>query len=162
MKGVEPSGPRALSSARIGGGGFEKGRQVGCAQGIDHGDRFGIEGWQIHFVGERVRPFGSLIDPGFDGGDLFGTKRAGGRHLRTVSVTDEAVINEAVGAASRDDAAGEGLHHGASAIEAHARALLCGPMAIAALLAEYGQDVAAEINLGWSGGLGCGTACDDS
>ena len=116
-------GTAGVEQGRIGGGGFKKRRQVGSAEGIDHGDCFGIERRQVYFVGEGVGPFGSLIDPGFDGGNLFGTKRTGGRHLGAV-FPDQAVIDEAVAAAAGNDAAREGLHHGTSAIEPHAGTLL--------------------------------------
>ena len=140
-------GSAGIQQGRISGGGLHESRQVSCAEGIDHGDCFGIERRQVGFVGERVGPFGSLIDPGLDDFDLFGTQRTGRRHRSAVPVANDAVIDEAVAAASGHDAAGEGLHHGTSAIEPHAGTLLGGAMTIAALSAEDGQDVAAEVDL---------------
>ena len=122
MKGVEPSGPRALSSLGSADGGPEESLKVACAQRLDHGNGLGIERRQVGLIRQRVRPFGALVDPTLDGLDLLGAERAGGRHLHSVCIPGDAMEQEAVLTAAGHHAAA--IDHRALAIDAKAADLL--------------------------------------
>jgi hypothetical protein len=72
------------------------------------------------------------------------------------------MVDEAVCAASRNNAARKRLHHGASAVEPHPGALLGGAVAISALGPEDRQHIAAEVDFAVDRGLGWGDGSDKS
>ena len=146
MKGVEPSGPRALSSLGSAADRFHEAWQVAVAQHLHHGDGLGIQRRQFGFVGERVRPFRALVDPGLDGLDLFGAERAGRRHLHSVRVARDPVKQEAVLTAAGHYAAA--VDDRALAVEPQAAVLLRRSMTADAILPQDRQHILGEIDCG--------------
>jgi hypothetical protein len=117
-------------------------------QHIHEGHGFGVRRREIDFVGERIRPVGALLYPGFDGLDLLRTERAGGRHLQANIVPGYPVIQKAVFAATGNHTTAAEDH--ASAIEAHTAALLRRSMAWHAVLPQDRHYLFCEIDSGGS------------
>jgi len=84
-----------------------------------------------------------------DDPDLFRVERAGGRHLQSVGASRYAVIEKAVIAAAGHHATAAEDH--AFPVDPKSAALLGGPVATYAVLAEDGLDVAGEVD--FRGGL---------
>ena len=100
--------------------------------------------------GELVGPFGALIDPRLDRGDLLGPQRAGRRHLQSRLATGHSTIQPAHGAVARDDARVVGAdtigHRVAAAIEPEISALQRCAVAAVAVGAKQRLHVARVID----------------
>ena len=106
----------------------------------------GIDRRQLGFIGERVRPVSALLDPTFDGVDLFRLERAGGGHLHSVVGAGYTVEQEAVLGAARHDAAA--IDHRALAVQPHAAGRLRPAVARDTVLAQDRQNIFGEIYFG--------------
>ena len=111
-----------------------------------------------------IGPFGALIDPGFDGGDLIVGEAATHGHAGDIADAGDAAVEGAIGGVAGDDDFGE---DGLFGVEAEAGHLGVRAVAGNAGAGEDGLDVADEIDFGGGGsgrrlgglmksGCGCG------
>ena len=101
-----------------------------------------------------VRPFGALIDPCLDGGDLFLAQRSRGRHLKSEFISGQPEIEPAERAVTRHDHhKGAAPHRRTATVEAEAVHLLCGPVTAGAVLLQQRLNLTLEIDFA---GILCG------
>ena len=126
--------------------GVEKRRAMSCTERVEGAHRQLVERHRGCLAGRAVGPLGALINPALDDVDLGGREPAFERHLTPEPRADQAQVETAgFRGTRRDDRDGAADERVTTPVQPVAVRLFLGTVALVAVLAEDGLDVALKI-----------------